>query len=387
VRCFGAAADSSAPLLRTALYEEHVKLGGKMVPFAGYALPVQYKDSLINSHMHCRTGASLFDVSHMGQLRIWGEKRVEFLESVVVGDLQSLNVNQMRLSVLTTELGGIIDDCMITRKQDHIYMVINAGCKEKDIKHLNAKLAEFNKANNADVRIEEFSREWELVALQGPKAAEALSKHLAKDVDLSKLPFLYSINIDVAGVNCIVSRCGYTGEDGFEISIPKAHTATIFQTLLSDPTVLPAALGVRDSLRLEAGLCLYGHDLNDTITPIEANLNWLISKRRREAGGFPGAAVIQKQLKEGVTKKRVGLNILSGAPAREEAIVQDLEGNKVGVVTSGSPSPVLKRSIAMAYVDTKFAPIGTKLKVIVRGKAGDAEVTKMPFVPTKYYKP
>jgi aminomethyltransferase len=172
-----------------------------------------------------------------------------------------------------------------------------------------------------------------------------------------------------------------------QISIPKAHTSKIFHALLSNPDVLPAALGVRDSLRLEAGLCLYGHDLNESITPIEASLNWLISKRRRAEGGFPGAATIQKQLKDGVSKKRVGLNILSGAPAREEAVVQDLEGNKVGVVTSGSPSPVLKRSIAMAYVDTKFAPIGTKLKVVVRGKTGDAEVTKMPFVPTKYYKP
>lgn len=323
----------------------------------------------------------------MGQLRIWGEKRIDFLESVVVGDIHALATNQMRLSVMTNEQGGIIDDCMITRKVDHIYMVINAGCKDKDIAHLNAKLKEFNAAHNADVRIEELHREWELVALQGPKAAEALSKHLPKDVDLSKLPFLYSINTDVAGVNCIVSRCGYTGEDGFEISIPKAQTSTIFHKLLSDPLVLPAALGVRDSLRLEAGLCLYGHDLNESITPIEASLNWLISKRRREAGGFPGAAVIQKQLKDGVSKKRVGLNILSGAPAREEAIVQDLDGNKVGVVTSGSPSPCLKRSVAMAYVDTKFAPIGTKLKVIVRGKAGDAEVTKMPFVPTKYFKP
>ena len=358
-----------------------------MVPFAGYALPVQYKDSLINSHLHCRNSASLFDVSHMGQLRIWGEKRVEFLESVIVGDVQSLAVNQMRLSVMTNDSAGIIDDCMVCRKQDHIYMVINAGCKEKDIAHLNAKLAEFNKANKADVRIEEFHREWELIALQGPKAAGALAKLLPKDVDLSKLPFLYSLNLPVAGVNCIVSRCGYTGEDGFEISIPKAETSRIFHEILKDPDVLPAALGVRDSLRLEAGLCLYGHDLNESITPIEANLNWLISKRRREQGGFPGASIIQKQLKEGVARKRVGLAILSGAPAREEAVVQDLEGNKVGVITSGTHSPVLKRAVSMGYVDSKHAALGTKLKVVVRGKLGDAEVTKMPFVPTKYYKP
>jgi aminomethyltransferase len=272
--------------------------------------------------------------------------------------------------------------------------VINAGCKDKDIAHLSAKLLEFNKANKSDVRIEELSKEWELIALQGPKASAALAKHIPSGAEqLAKLPFLYSVNLEVAGVNCIVSRCGYTGEDGFEISIPKAETKRIWNLLLdtqideSGAKVLPAALGVRDSLRLEAGLCLYGHDLNESITPIEASLAWLISKRRREAGGFPGAEVIQKQLKEGTKRKRVGLNILSGAPAREEALVQDLEGNKVGVVTSGSPSPVLKKSIAMAYVDVAHAKIGTKLKVIVRGKPGDAEVTKMPFVPTKYFKP
>jgi len=389
-RWFAAPAADAAPLHHTALFDEHVRLGGKMVPFAGYALPVQYKDSLINSHLHCRSGASLFDVSHMGQLRIWGEKRVEFLESVLVGDIQSLEVNQMRLSVMTNEQGGIIDDCMVTKKQDHIYMVINAGCKDKDMKHLAAKLKEFNAKHGTDVRIEEFSKEWELVALQGPQAAAALAKHTANGAEqLSKLPFLYSANLEVAGVNCIVSRCGYTGEDGFEISIPKAETARIWNALLAteDVKVLPAALGVRDSLRLEAGLCLYGHDLNESITPIEATLAWLISKRRREAGGFPGAEVIQRQLKEGTTRKRVGLNILSGAPAREDAVVQDLEGNKVGVVTSGTHSPVLKRAIAMAYVDAAQAKLGTKLKVVVRGKQGDAEVTKMPFVPTKYFKP
>jgi len=384
---------TDASLLRTALHDEHVKLGGKMVPFAGYALPVQYKDSLINSHLHCRKSASLFDVSHMGQLRIWGDARLQFLESVVVGDLQSLESNQMKLTVMTNERGGIIDDCMVTRKDDHVYMVINAGCKEKDMAHLQAKLEEFNAKNGTDVHIENFSQKWELVALQGPKAMDALSKLVSSNVDLKKLPFLNSTNAEVAGVNCLVARCGYTGEDGFEIAIPRHETVKVFHALLEQEGVLPAGLGVRDSLRLEAGMCLYGHDLNEDITPIEAALNWLISKRRRAEGGFPGADIIQQQLKDGVKRKRVGLNILSGAPAREETPIHvpgadpKTAGDQVGAVTSGTFSPVLKRPISMGYVATEHAKIGTKLQVLVRGKVGQAEVTKMPFVPANYYKP
>lgn len=378
---------STGTLHRTVLYDEHVKLGGKIVPFAGYELPVQYKDGMIDSHTHCRKNASVFDVSHMGQLRIWGAKRLEFLESIVVGDLQALQTNQARLSVMLNERGGIIDDCMITRKDDHIYMVINAGCKEKDLKHMYEQLEAYNKKNGSDVKIEIFSEKMELLALQGPQAHVVLQRLVGKEVDLAKIPFLFATKANVAGVPCEISRCGYTGEDGFEISIPREKTVHVFHALLNEPEVRAAGLGVRDSLRLEAGLCLYGHDLNEDISPIEASLNWLISKRRREQGGFLGFATVDKHLKEGVSKKRVGLNVLSGAPAREDAPIVDETGKTVGKVTSGTHSPILKRAVAMGYVDTAHSKIGTKLKVVVRGKQGDAEITKMPFVATNYYKP
>ena len=209
-----------------------MKLGGKMVPFSGYELPVQYGDSILQSHLHCRKSASVFDVSHMGQLRILGDKRTEFVESITVADIAALSTNQARLSLITNDRGGIIDDCMITKKQDHIYMVINAGCKDKDIAHMKLKLIEFNKKYNANVSIEIFSDQWELIAFQGPLAAQVMSRLVPPSVDISKLPFMYSANLSVGDVQCIVSRCGYTGEDGFEISIPKEQTSKLFHSLL-----------------------------------------------------------------------------------------------------------------------------------------------------------
>jgi len=378
---------STEALLKTVLYDDHVELGGKMVPYAGYSLPVQYKDSLINSHLHCRSSASVFDVSHMGKLRIWGDKRIDFIETLVPGDIAGLSANQARLSCLTNEQGGIIDDCMITAKNDHLYMVVNAGCKVKDVAHMQDQLLAFNANQSADVRIELLDPEWELIALQGPKAVDVLTQLVPSSVALAKLPFMFSANINVAGIDCMVTRCGYTGEDGFEIAVPAKKTKELFHKLLENKAVLPAGLGVRDSLRLEAGLSLYGHDLNEETTPVEANLSWLIGKRRREQGGFLGAEKIIDQLKNGAPRKRVGLNILGKAPAREFTEIVDQSGNKIGAVTSGTFSPCLNRPISMGYVATALSKNGTKLGVNIRGKVSEAEVVKMPFVPSNYYKP
>jgi aminomethyltransferase len=252
---------------------------------------------------------------------------------------------------------------------------------------MKERLQSFNSKNHSDVSIEEFSKNWELIALQGPKSHEVLSKFLSTSVDLSKLPFMFQINAEVAGINCIVTRCGYTGEDGFEIAVPANQVKKLWNELLSNSSVKPAGLGVRDSLRLEAGLCLYGHDLNESITPIEAQLAWLISKRRREQGGFLGFETISNQLKNGVSKKRVGIDVLTKAPAREGVEIFSADGSKaVGTITSGTFSPVLNRPISMGYVATEQAKEGTKLQLKVRGKMQDAQVTKLPFVPNKFYK-
>lgn len=357
-----------------------------MVPFAGYALPVQYKESILNSHHHVRTKAGLFDVSHMGQLRIHGEKRLEFLESLVPSDLHLLERNQGRLSILTNENGGIIDDCVITRKEGHVYMVINAGCKDKDLKHMCAQLKLFNEKHGSDVAIEHLGDDRALVALQGPTAANVLKSVSPADANIDDLEFMYTKNIEVSGIPTWVTRCGYTGEDGFEISVASSKATDLMNALLAVEDCEPAGLGVRDSLRLEAGLCLYGHDLNETITPMEAGLGWCVGKRRRAEGGFLGADVIQKQIKEGVTRKRVGLTIGKGAPAREDAEILSLDGESIGIVTSGTFSPTLKKPISMGYVKAEFAKSGTKVQVKVRGKVNDAEITKMPFVPSNYYR-
>jgi aminomethyltransferase len=248
-----------------------------MVPFAGWEMPVQYKEGVLKSHLHTRTDASLFDVSHMGSLHITGKDHIKFLESITVADVQALKKDQARLSSILTDKFTIIDDCMITRRDNHVYMVINAGCFDKDMKHINAKLAEFN-AQGGDCKID-VMQDRALLAIQGPKAAAVVQQHLP-GVDLAKVNFMSAINATFVGApDCIVSRCGYTGEDGFEIHVPAAHAARVAHTLLKDPRMLPAGLGARDSLRLEAGLCLYGHDLDETVTPIEATLLWTITKR------------------------------------------------------------------------------------------------------------
>jgi len=300
--------------------------------------------------------------------------------------LLSAKPNQMKLSVLLTDKGGIIDDCIITNKDNHVYMVVNGACKEKDLEHMRARLAEFNQKNKAAVKIEYLADTRSLLALQGPKAAEVLSMYLPPSFQLSKLEFMTTVDTKVNGIECWVSRCGYTGEDGFEISVASKNAESLMTTLLKSNAVHPAGLGVRDSLRLEAGLCLYGHDLSEDISPVEAGLTWLIGKRRRENGGFLGYDTIRKQLRDGVSRKRVGFMVEKGAPAREGAEVKTLSGETVGTVTSGTFSPSLKKPVAMGYISSSHSESGTPVHLVVRGRPSEGSVVKMPFVPTRYYK-
>jgi len=357
----------------------------QMVPFAGYSMPVQYKDSIIDSTKHCRSGTSIFDVAHMCGVKLHGKDAVKFVESVVVGDIASLKDGTGTLSVVTNDQGGIIDDTVIQKVNDeHIYLVLNAGCRDKDLAHLNKHLSAFD----GDCTMHVYD-ERALLAVQGPKAHIAVQK-LAPSVDLSKKYFSDFFEAEVGGYPCFVTRTGYTGEDGFEISVPNEGAVPLCEKLLAvdEADVRMAGLGARDALRLEAGLCLYGNDLDESRTPIEAGLTWTIGKRRREKCDFVGGSVIKAQLEDNsaVKTRRVGI-LAGGAPPRNGAIVKNLEGKQVGVITSGAMSPVLGKNVSMGYVEKAFAKAGTELKVVVRNKESDAVVAKMPFVPTKYYRP
>ncbi|XP_062923895.1 aminomethyltransferase, mitochondrial [Mobula hypostoma] len=368
-------------LKKTALFEFHQSEGARMVEFAGWSMPVQYKDSHISSHLHTRQHCSLFDVSHMLQSKVTGKDRVKFMESLVVGDIAELKDNQGTLSLFTNDKGGIMDDVIVSRTSDgYLYIVSNAGCAAKDSAHMKEQLAQFKAAgNDADLEFLEAG----LIALQGPSAARVLQEGVSDD--LSKLSFMWSTVTTVFGVKgCRVTRCGYTGEDGFEISVPIEHTVELVELLLKNSEVKLAGLAARDSLRLEAGLCLYGNDIDETTTPVEASLLWTIGKRRRAAANFPGAEIVLKQIKEKTRRKRVGLTS-TGPPVRQHTPILNVDGKVIGEVTSGCPSPCLKQNIAMGYVDTEYSKSGTPIKVEVRKKIVDAVVTKMPFVPTKYY--
>ncbi|PNW85588.1 hypothetical protein CHLRE_03g193750v5 [Chlamydomonas reinhardtii] len=371
-------------LKKTMLYDFHVAHGGKMVDFAGWALPIQYKDSIMDSTTHCRQNASLFDVSHMCGFSLKGKDAIQFLEGLVVGDIAGLKDGTGSLSAFTNEKGGIIDDTVITKVNgQHIYTVVNAGCRDKDLAHLSKHLAAA-KSKGLDVAMTVHD-DRSLLALQGPAAAEVVAGLVAPGVDLKAMYFSDFKPIDLGGIPCWVTRTGYTGEDGFEISVPNSHAVALAEKLTANKRVRMAGLGPRDSLRLEAGLCLYGNDLNEDLTPVEAGLAWTIGKRRREKFDFLGGDIIKKQLAEGVSKRRVGF-VSTGAPARQHSVVSTPDGKVVGEITSGAFSPCLKKNIAMGYVDKDFAKAGTALKVEVRGKVNDAVVTKMPFVPTPYYK-
>ncbi len=345
---------SAAALRRTPLYELHRARGAKMVPFAGYEMPVQYPSGIIAEHLHTRTQAGLFDVSHMGQIRLRGAEAARALEALVPGDLQALMPRQMRYTLLLNDRGGILDDLMATHVEDGLMLVVNAACKEADLAHLQAYL-------DRAVAIEpQFERA--LLALQGPAAAAVLARFAAV---VERMAFMSAAEVSIAGISCGITRSGYTGEDGFEISVSAEQAAGIAERLLGEPEVMPIGLGARDTLRLEAGLCLYGHDIDETATPVEAGLAWTIGKRRRAEAGFPGAAMILRQLAEGTARKRVGIR----------------PDGRAGF------GPSVGAPIAMGYVDAAHNAEGSALSLIVREVARPAHVSRLPFVPTRYYRP
>ncbi len=362
-------------LKQTALHGWHESAGGKMVPFAGYSMPVQYPDGILAEHHHTRANASVFDVGHMGQALLKGDNPAALMEELVPGDISGLDTNQIRYTQLTNDQGGIIDDLMVTQTGDALYLVVNAGCKDKDYARIRDVLG-----SRADLEILENQA---LLALQGPKAAEVLAGFAPEATTMS---FMTSAELDVAGIPCRVSRSGYTGEDGYEISIPNSRAEELATLLCGDEKVKPAGLGARDTLRLEAGLCLYGNDINETTTPVEAALTWSIGKRRREEGGFPGADVIQAQIQDGAPRKRVGIKPAGKAPARAHTEIVDESGNRLGEVTSGGFGPTAEGPVAMGYVKTAHTAPDTKLGLIVRGKPLEANVVRLPFVKHQYVK-
>ncbi|MGI9152584.1 MAG: glycine cleavage system aminomethyltransferase GcvT [Rubrivivax sp.] len=373
-------ATAEAPgLAHTPLHALHLELGARMVPFAGYDMPVQYPAGIVAEHTACRTGAALFDVSHMGQLLLEGPDAAVALETLVPVDVQGLAVNKQRYAFFTNDAGGILDDLMITRREHDLMLVVNAACKEADTAHLQQHIG-------ARCRITPLP-DRALLALQGPLAVEALAR-LAPGV--RALTFMTGGAFTLEGAECYLTRSGYTGEDGFEISVPAEAAERLARALLAQPEVQPAGLGARDTLRLEAGLCLYGHDIDTTTTAVEAGLTWAIQKVRRaggdRAGGYPGAAVVDAQLANGPARKRVGLVGLERVPVREGAPLVSADGRAVGRVTSGTVGPTVKQPIAMAWLETALAAPGTEVFAEVRGKRVPMRVAAMPFAPHRYHR-
>ena len=352
------------------LHKEH---GATMVEFAGYSMPLQYQLGIKGEHLHTRSKAGLFDVSHMGQIRLKGVSVFKDLESLVPSDLQGLEVGAMRYTVFTNESGGILDDLIVTRGDGYALLVLNAASKAAGLELLR---------KNLDCEIELMTGS-ALLALQGPGSVKILNE-LVPGVE--KLFFLQSAEFTFLGSPITVSRSGYTGEDGFEVSIPKSDVRKFAEILLNDPDVALVGLGARDALRLEAGLCLYGQDLSKDVTPVEASLSWVISKRRREEGNFPGFGPIKEQLVSGIKKRRVGILPLGKAPARAGCEIILDGGRKIGSITSGGYSPTLERPIAMGYVEELFSKIGTEVLLLVRGKYLPAKIVDLPFVNTKYFR-
>ncbi|MDA9500867.1 glycine cleavage system aminomethyltransferase GcvT [Bradyrhizobium sp. CCBAU 11357] len=378
------ASDDKNSLKRTPLYDLHVSLGGKMVPFAGYDMPVQYPAGVLKEHLHTRTKAGLFDVSHMGQLALrpkYGkvEDAARALERLVPQDIVAIAAGRQRYAQFTNEDGGILDDLMVANFGDHLFLVVNAACKAEDEAHLRANLSDDCIIDSLEGRA--------LIALQGPKAEAALAKFCA---EAPAMKFMDAGPHEVAGIQCFVSRSGYTGEDGFEISVPSGDAERLAKMLLANPDVLPIGLGARDSLRLEAGLCLYGHDIDTTTTPVEAALEWSVQKSRRtggaRAGGFPGAEKILAHFDGGASRRRVGLRAEGRAPVREGALLfaEAAGGEPIGQVTSGGFGPNLSAPVAMGYVPVSHAALGTKLFAEVRGQRLAVQVAAMPFVKNTY---
>ncbi len=371
------------PLQHTPLHELHLRLGARMVPFAGYAMPVQYPTGLIAEHKQCRTSAALFDVSHMGQVKLLGAEAAAALETLVPVDVVDLAPGRQRYAFFTNASGGLLDDLMIARPPEpgsdfgDLFLVVNAGCKDADIRHLQTHIAHRCQVVPMPERA--------LLALQGPKAVDALQR---LNAGVAALSFMTVGVFDLAGARCFVSRSGYTGEDGFEISVPAQQAVMLAEALLAQPEVKPAGLGARDTLRLEAGLCLYGHDIGETTSPVEAGLAWAIQKVRRpggaRAGGYPGAAAIEKHLAGGAMTRRVGLVAIERVPVREGANIVDAHGRKLGSVTSGTLAPTVDQPIAMAYLPVDHAQPHHEVFAEVRGKRVPMRVTPMPFNPHNY---
>jgi aminomethyltransferase len=370
--------EQTTDLKKTPLHALHLELGGKMVPFAGYEMPVQYPAGILKEHLHTREKAGLFDVSHMGQRLLIGPSHkvvAAALEDFTPGDFQALGVGRIRYTLLLNANGGIVDDLMVTRLPDDgkLAIVVNAACKDGDDDFIRARLPADVKYILADDRA--------LLALQGPAAEAAMARHCP---DAKALSFMTAIKTTFDGMEISVSRSGYTGEDGYEISVPNTNAERLARALLAEPEVLPIGLGARDSLRLEAGLCLYGHDIDETTNPVEANLTFALGKRRKEEKNFPDAEKIVDQLTNGAIRLRVGIRPDGRAPAREGTEIADKSGRIIGRITSGGFGPTLNAPIAMGYVETKYAAIGTELDLMVRGKPNPARVAPMPFVPHRY---
>ncbi|CAK0752652.1 aminomethyltransferase [uncultured Gammaproteobacteria bacterium] len=364
-----------ADIRKTALNDLHRELQARLVPFAGYDLPLHFAPGILKEHLHTRAQAGLFDVSHMGQIRLHGKGAAAALESLVPGELLGLPLYCTRYTLLLNEAGGIIDDLMVTNAGDHLFLVVNAARIEADLAFLRAMLPE-------EIEIEPLT-ERSLIALQGPAAAEVMARHVPM---AGLMRFMTQMSATLAGKPVLISRSGYTGEDGYEISVTDRDAETVARALLSEPEVEPVGLGARDSLRLEAGLCLYGQDIDETTTPVEAGLAWTIGKRRRAERGFPGVAVLLYQLEHGAPRRRVGIHPNGRAPAREETPIVNSTGVSIGKVTSGGFGPSVNGPVAMGYVSTGYAATGTPLILTVRGRPLAARVCELPFIPNNFYR-
>ncbi len=356
---------------KTPLFALHEELGGKMVDFAGWMMPVNYPLGVAGEHKHCREKAGLFDVSHMGQVELIGEGAAELLETLVPSSITTLPVGKARYTFFTNPMGGIMDDLIVANVGDRLYMVVNASMREQDIDHMRMGMP--------SIKIKELDRA--LIAIQGPAAEAIVAAHAPAAADLK---FMETALVDLFGAECRISRLGYTGEDGYEISLPNDRGEEITCEFLKHPDLEPVGLGARDSLRLEAGLCLYGNDIDNDTSPVEAQLNWAMQKKRREEGGFPGEERILRELSEGPSRKLCGIKPDGRAPARRGVEVADKDGNVIGSITSGGFGPTFEGPVSMGYVTTEFAEPGTAVNLLIRGKEMPATIIKLPFVQQNY---
>jgi aminomethyltransferase len=364
---------SNVILAHTPLYRLHMDLGAKIVPFAGYAMPVCYPSGILKEHIHTRMHAGLFDVSHMGKIHVTGNDAARALESLMPVDICNLQLDRQRYGFLTNEAGGILDDLMITRAADRFALVVNASRKKEDFVYLQQRIA--------TVCTVQDRSDLSLLALQGPEAAQVMARLAPAATSLN---FMTTASLNLIGVRCLVARSGYTGEDGFEISVPNSHAETLARALLDQPEVAPIGLGARDSLRLEAGLCLYGHDIDITTTPVEASLTWALSKSRRD--GFPGAKVIREQTEKGIQRRRVGILPEGKLPLREGTVLLNGDDVEVGKITSGGFGASAGGPIAMGYVEVAWGHLGSRLQAMVRGKCIPCQIVKLPFVQHRYFR-